>query len=65
MSTAVKSLLGAFDSLSATEKHEAAVEILKRSWPSDYGDVSETTLVEVADELFQVLDRDEANHAKP
>ena len=65
MSTAVKTLLGAFDSLTENEKHLATVEILKRSWPADYGDVSEASLVEIADELFQVLDHEEARNAKP
>ena len=65
MSQAVNTLLGVFDSLTESEKHEAAVEILRRSVPGDYGNVAEQTLIEVADELFQRLDQEEAEDAKP
>ena len=54
-------MLDSFEGLSDAEKHEAALEILRRT--SAAGDLTESTLVEVADELFQKLDEEEAGHA--
>jgi hypothetical protein len=58
MTTAVQSLLEAFESLSETERQEAAVEILRRVIPE--GELPERALVETADELFRMLDAEEA-----
>ncbi len=63
MSGNVRQLLDAFDALPPGEKHEAAVEILRRYAGAARGDVSEDTLVEAADELFRALDDEEAGHA--
>lgn len=65
MSTKVEALLHGYDSLTNLEKHEAAVEILKRSMAEDYAEVPDSTLVELADELFQALDQAEAKNAQP
>jgi predicted HAD superfamily phosphohydrolase len=62
MSTAVSQILSAFEALSDKQQHEAAVEILRRVKPE--GDVSDEGLVELADDLFQAMDADEARHAE-
>jgi hypothetical protein len=65
MSFAVKTLLNSFETLSESDKHEAAVEILKRSAAVASGDLPDEALIEMADELFQALDANESGHAKP
>jgi hypothetical protein len=63
MSVAVQQLLDTFDALPAAEKHQAAVEILRRyDEPSEEG-LSDETLTALADELFAALDEEEAGHA--
>jgi hypothetical protein len=64
MTTAVRELLTAFDSLSPAEKEEAAAEILRRAPALASGDLPESALVEAADELFRALDAEEANRAQ-
>jgi len=61
MTTAVKTLLDSFDSLSEAERQEAAVEILRRAVPD--GDLPEESLLEAADALFVALDAEEAADA--
>jgi hypothetical protein len=63
MTTAVQQLLDSFDALPDAEKHQAAVEILRRVSASVGGDLPEAALVEAADELFRALDAEEAGHA--
>jgi hypothetical protein len=63
MTTAVQRLLNTFDALPEAEKHEAAVEILRRVSASVEGNLPDAALVEAADELFRVLDAEEAVHA--
>jgi hypothetical protein len=58
MTTAVQLLLDSFDALSETERQEAAVEILRRVTLE--GELPEQAHVEVADELFRMLDAEEA-----
>ena len=65
MTTQVQQLLGAFDALPEPDKHQAAVEILRRVSSASEADLPESALVEAADELFQALDAAEAGHAKP
>ena len=65
MTTQVQQLLGAFDALPEPDKHQAAVEILRRVSSASEGDLPESALVEPAEELFQALDAAEAAHAKP
>jgi hypothetical protein len=65
MSTAVQQLLNTFDSLSEADKHQAAVEVLRRVSKNADGDLPESALLQAADELFQALDAEEAAHAQP
>ncbi len=63
MTTPVQQVLNAFDSLSEVDKHQVAVEILRRVSVLGEGDLPESALVELADELFRALDAEEARHA--
>ncbi len=65
MTGTVKNLLASFDALSDADKHEATVEILRRSVASAPSAVPDEALVEIAEELFLALDAAEANHAQP
>jgi hypothetical protein len=62
MTATVQQLLDSFDALSDTDKHQAAIEILRRVGGAE-GDLPETALAEAADELFRALDAEEAGHA--
>ena len=64
MTLAVRALLETFDTLTETERQEAAVEILRRLSASE-GELTEDTLVETADALFCALDAEEAADARP
>jgi len=61
MTTAVRVLLESLDALSEAERQEALVEILRRLAPE--GELPEQALVEMADELFCMLDAEEAADA--
>jgi hypothetical protein len=63
MTTTVQQLLNSFDALPAADKHEAAVEILRRYVGSGDGDLPESALVGAAEEMFHALDIEEANRA--
>jgi hypothetical protein len=63
MTATARQLLDAFDALPETDKHQVAVEILRRFGAPAEGDVPEGALVEMADELFRALDAEEAGHA--
>jgi hypothetical protein len=61
MSTSVQALLESFDALSEIERHEAAVELLRRvECPPE---LSDEALVATADELFCELDARESADA--
>ena len=62
MTTAIQAFLETFDALSDAERHEAAVEILRRMTPSE-GELPENALLEAADALFCVLDSEDAANA--
>jgi hypothetical protein len=62
MTIAVQSLLETFDGLSDRERQEAAVEILRRVTSSE-GELTDDALVDVADDLFRLLDSEEAADA--
>jgi hypothetical protein len=62
MTTAIEALLASFDTLSDAERHEAAVEILRRVTPFEE-ELAENTLLEAADALFCELDSEEAVNA--
>jgi hypothetical protein len=61
MTALVQKLVESFDRLSIAEKHEAAVEILRRF--GGEGDLPEAALVGAADDLFRTLDDEEAADA--
>jgi hypothetical protein len=63
MTATVRQLLDSFNTLSEADKHQAAVEILRRYAGTAEGDLPEGALVEAADELFRALDAEEADHA--
>jgi hypothetical protein len=63
MSTAAQQVLESFDALPDADKHQVAVEILRRIAGTAEGDVPEDALVAAADELFRALDDEEASHA--
>ena len=63
MTATVRQLLDSFDALPEADKHQAAVEILRRYGGTAEGDLPEAALVEAADELFRALDAEEADHA--
>jgi hypothetical protein len=63
MTPAVQQILNAFDSLPDADKYQVAVEILRRVSVFGEGDLPDSALVEVADELFRALDTEEERHA--
>jgi hypothetical protein len=63
MSATARDVLVAFDKLSAANKHEVTVEILRRS--AQGKDLPEQALAELADELFRGYDAEEAGCADP
>jgi hypothetical protein len=62
MTIAVHSVLQTFDGRLDRERQEAAVEILRRVTLSG-GELTEDSLVEAADDLFRLLDSEEAADA--
>jgi hypothetical protein len=63
MTPAARQLLDSFDALPEADKHQVAVEILRRFSGATEGDLPDSALVEAADELFRALDAEEAGHA--
>jgi hypothetical protein len=63
VTAAVRQLLETFHALSPSEKHEAAVELLRCVQQEPEGPVPDEALVEAADELFRELDAREAADA--
>ena len=59
MTESVQHLLNAFDALPENERHEAAVELLRRVFRDAPTVISDDSLVEAADELFCELDKRE------
>jgi hypothetical protein len=64
MSGAVKQVLEALDQLSEADRHEAIVEILRRSGDVEYPPLDEDTINRIADDSFLEYDRREASDAK-
>ena len=62
MTIAVQSLLETFDGLTDRERQEAAVEILRRVTSSE-AELTDDALVDVAADLFRLLDSEEAADA--
>lgn len=65
MTAAVHQLLQLFDALTAAEKHQATVEILRRDVQEAAPKLPDEALVEAADELFRELDERAAADARP
>jgi hypothetical protein len=63
VSATARDVLGAFEKLSAADKHEVTVEILRRSAQDQ--DLPEQALAALADELFRGYDAEEAARADP
>jgi hypothetical protein len=64
MTQSVQHLLLAFDALTDSEKHVAAVEMLRRTWPEGIPALADESLIEAADALFADLDAREALDAR-
>jgi hypothetical protein len=65
MTAIVQHFLESFDALPDPDKHQAAIEILRRVSVGDHGDLSQDALVGAAEELFLALDAEEAADGKP
>jgi hypothetical protein len=64
MSDAVQELLNSFDALSESDRHEASVEILRRSQECELPSLDDETLAQIAEETFLMYDAEEATHGK-
>ena len=58
MTTAASQFLTAFDALPLAQQHEVAIEILRRTATNE--DIPEAALEQVAGELFDTYDAEEA-----
>ena len=65
MTETIQQLLSSFDVLSDADKHQVAMEILRRVPLTEEGDIPENALVGAADELFRTLDAEEDSNAQP
>jgi hypothetical protein len=63
MTTAAREVLAAFEALPPAEQREVVAEILRRN--TEYGDLPEAALDELAAELFRTYDAEEAARADP
>ncbi len=63
MTSAVRNLLQAYDSLPEPDKRELVAEILRRSVKVDFAPLSEEDLLQTANDLFLELDQREAGDA--
>lgn len=63
VSNAVRDLLRSFDSLSEVDKSEVVIEVVRRAPHSFATDLSEDTLVTVAEGLFATMDAEETANA--
>jgi hypothetical protein len=64
MSSAVQSLIDAFDQLTGDERREAAYEILRRTQLTDNPPLDDETIDRIADESFREYDAREAVDAE-
>ena len=58
----MEAILESFDRLPEDSKREAALEILKRSAKFDLPPLADETLLQVAEDIFLSLDKQESNH---
>jgi hypothetical protein len=59
MSRGAKAILAALDQLSPGEREEVVSELLRRVAFSEHGTPSDDELAAAADQVFQILDRNE------
>jgi hypothetical protein len=59
MTTAVRALLDSFDALSEVERHEVAVELLRRATHPAMAELPDQSMVAAAKELFRELEAHE------
>jgi len=59
MTRAAQKVLDTFETLPEEDKREIATEILRRTSAEDYGDLDDSALTLVADQVFLELDRRE------
>jgi len=64
MTGAVKDLLNTFDSLTASERYEAASQLLRRVIEGESGEIPEDALVAVAEQVFLDLDARESGNGQ-
>ena len=64
MTATVQRIIDSYDALPDNDRHQAAVEILRRFTGEAEGDLPENSLIQAAQELFLALDVEEASHAK-
>jgi len=64
MTQSVQEFLTAFDALSDSDKHVAALEVLRRMWPEGVPPLDDESLVGAAYALFVELDAREAADAE-
>ena len=60
MTTAVERVLSLFETLSNAEKVDVVTELARRAGHLEYPPLDDEALSQIADELFQELDREEA-----
>lgn len=60
MTPTVENLLVSFEQLSETEKHDLAVEVVRRTDIFGAPELSDKELASAAEDLFLALDREEA-----
>lgn len=60
MTVTVENLLVSFEQLSETEKHELAIEVVRRTDIFGSPDLSDDELALAAEDLFLALDQEEA-----
>ena len=65
MSEAAAKLLATFESLDPQEQHELLAELLRRTGELSDAFLADDQLARLADDLFQALDVEESDGAKP
>ena len=64
MTGAVQDLLNAFDALTASEKYEAASQVLRRVVEGESGEIPDEALVAAAEQVFLDLDAQESGNGQ-
>jgi hypothetical protein len=64
MTGAVQDLLNTFDALTASEKYEAASQVLRRVVEGESGEIPDEALVAAAEQVFLDLDAQESGNGQ-